>query len=112
EWGTPFWEHSLSNGLLMQERAVHSHMITSYYGVPLMVARKQGLIIEITDGYDNRYRGNLYYSLAKISVIHLAEAMAQELKEHKITALAVTPGFLRSEAMLDHFGVTEENWQE
>lgn len=112
EWGTPFWEHSLSNGLLMQERAVHSHMITSYYGVPLMVARKQGLIIEITDGYDYRYRGNLYYSLAKISVIHLAEAMAQELKEHKITALAVTPGFLRSEAMLDHFGVTEENWQE
>ncbi|GIP32836.1 hypothetical protein J2TS4_20460 [Paenibacillus sp. J2TS4] len=66
EWNTPFWEHSLDNGLLMQRRAVHSHMITSCYGAPLMIKRQQGLIIEITDGVDYRYRGNLYYSLAKI----------------------------------------------
>lgn len=112
EWNTPFWEHSLDNGLLMQRRAVHSHMITSYYGVPLMVARKQGLLIEITDGTDYRYRGNLYYSLAKTSVIHLAQAMSAELRPHNVTALALTPGFLRSEAMLDHFGVTEHNWRE
>ncbi|GAA0371991.1 SDR family oxidoreductase [Bacillus horti] len=112
EWGTPFWKHSLANGLLMQERAVHSHMMTSYYGAPLMIENKKGLVIEITDGEGYRYRGSLYYSLAKISVIHLAEAMAAELKDHGITALAVTPGFLRSEAMLDHFGVTEENWQD
>lgn len=112
EWNTPFWKHSLPNGLAMQERAVHSHMITSYYAAPLMVERKQGLIIEITDGIDYRYRGNLYYSLAKVSVIHLAQAMAQELAPHHVTSLALTPGFLRSEAMLELFEVTEHNWRE
>jgi NAD(P)-dependent dehydrogenase (short-subunit alcohol dehydrogenase family) len=112
EWGTPFWEHSLHKGLLMQDRAVRSHIITSHYGAPLMVARGQGLIIEITDGTDYNYRGNLFYSLAKISNIHLAAAMADDLRPHHVTALAVTPGFLRSEAMLDHFGVTEENWRD
>ncbi|TMV48319.1 SDR family NAD(P)-dependent oxidoreductase [Paenibacillus mesophilus] len=112
QWETPFWEHSLSNGLLMQRRAVHSHLITSHYGVTMMVARRQGLIIEVTDGTDYRYRGNLYYSLAKVSTIHLAEAMAADLKPHGVTALALTPGFLRSEAVLDHFGVAESNWRE
>lgn len=111
-WGKPFWEHSLDNGLLVQRQAVHSHMITSYYAAPLMIARGTGLIIEITDGEGYHYRGNLYYSLAKISAVHLAEAMANDLKPHNITALAVTPGFLRSEAMLDHFGVTEANWRD
>ncbi|WP_338551413.1 SDR family oxidoreductase [Paenibacillus sp. KS-LC4] len=112
EWGKRFWEHSLENGLLMQQRAVFSHMITSYYGAPLMTARKQGLIIEVTDGVDNQYRGNLYYSLAKTSVIHLAKAMAEDLRPFGVTAVALTPGFLRSEAMLDYFGVTKENWRE
>lgn len=112
EWGKPFWEHSLANGLLMQQRAVHTHMITSYYGAPLMIARRQGLIIEITDGTGYNYRGNLYYSLVKISNVHLAEAMAADLKPHNVTALALTPGFLRSEAMLDHFGVTKSNWRD
>jgi NAD(P)-dependent dehydrogenase (short-subunit alcohol dehydrogenase family) len=112
EWGKPFWEQSLPNGLLMQERAVFSHIITSYYGAPLMVARGAGLIVEITDGVDYNYRGNLFYSLAKVSVIHLAAGMAEDLQLHGVTALAVTPGFLRSEAMLDHFGVTEENWRD
>ncbi|AZN43979.1 SDR family oxidoreductase [Paenibacillus albus] len=111
-WQEPFWQHSLHNGLLIQKRGVHTHMMASYYAAPLMIARGSGLIIEITDGYDYRYRGNLYYSLAKISVIHLAEAMAAELKPHGVTALALTPGFLRSEAMLDHFGVTEANWRD
>jgi NAD(P)-dependent dehydrogenase (short-subunit alcohol dehydrogenase family) len=77
-----------------------------------MVKRRNGIVIEITDGVNYEYRGNLYYSLAKISTIHLAEAMANDLKEHNITAVAVTPGFLRSEAMLDLFGVSEDNWQE
>lgn len=111
-WDRPFFEHSLANGLLMQERAVKSHLITSHYGVPLMAERRQGLVIEITDGLDYKYRGNLYYSLAKISTIHLAEAMAADLKPFGVTALAITPGFLRSEEMLTHFGVTEANWQE
>ena len=108
----PFWEHSLQKGLLMQQRAIHSHLITSHYAVPLMIKQKQGLVIEVTDGDNFSYRGNLFYDLAKISVIRLAYGMAQELRSHNITALALTPGFLRSEAMLDHFGVTEENWQD
>jgi len=70
------------------------------------------LIVEITDGHTADYRGNFFYDLAKSSVIRMAYAMAEELKPHHITALAVTPGFLRSEAMLDLFGVTEANWQE
>lgn len=112
EWGIPFWESSLSKGLLMQERAVKGHLITSYYGAPLMVARESGLIIEVTDGVSYNYRGNLYYSLAKISPIHLADAMNEELRPYQVTALAVTPGFLRSEQMLEHFGVEESNWRD
>lgn len=111
-WGIPFWEDSLANGLLMQQRAVHSHLITSHYGAPLMQKRKSGLIIEITDGVNYDYRGNLYYSLAKTSAIHLAAAMAVDLREFNVAAIALTPGFLRSEAMLEHFGVTEDTWQE
>ncbi|EST54167.1 short-chain dehydrogenase [Brevibacillus panacihumi W25] len=112
KWDTPFWEHSLPDGLLMQERVLKTHLITSYYGAPLMIARKSGLIIEITDGTDYRYRGHLYYSLAKIAPIHMAAAMAQELAPHQVAAVSVTPGFLRSEEMLDYFGVKEENWQD
>lgn len=112
EWDVSFWELSLDKGLLMQQRAVHSHIITSRYGAPIMVTQGSGLIVEITDGDTLDYRGNLFYDLAKVSAIRLAYAMAQELRPHGVTALAVTPGFLRSEAMLDHFGVTEENWQE
>jgi NAD(P)-dependent dehydrogenase (short-subunit alcohol dehydrogenase family) len=111
-WGKPFWEQQLQDGLLMQQRAVYTHLVTSHYAVPLMLTKKQGLIIEITDGIDYSYRGNLYYSLAKISNIHLAEAMAADLQPYGITAVSVTPGFLRSEEMLDHFGVTEANWQD
>lgn len=111
-WNTPFWEQPLADGLLMQERAVKAHLITSYYGVPLMVKRREGLVIEITDGSTYNYRGNLYYSLAKISPIHLAAAMAEELRPYNVTALAVTPGFLRSEQMLDYFGVAESNWRD
>lgn len=112
EWGKPFWEQPLQNGLLMQQRAVHTHIITSYYAVPLMIDRRQGLIIEITDGDNLEYRGSFFYDLAKISAIRLAFGMAEELRPYNITAIALTPGFLRSEAMLDHFGVTEANWQD
>jgi len=112
EWDKPFWEQNIEQGLLMQQRAVHSHIVTSHYAAPLMVARQQGLMVEITDGHTATYRGNFFYDLAKSSVIRLAYAMAEELRPYHITALAVTPGFLRSEAMLDLFGVTEANWQE
>ncbi len=112
EWGKPFWELSMEKGLLMLERAIFTHIITSRYAVPLMVARGQGLVIEITDGDSDNYRGNLVYDLAKASVIRLAKGMASELKPKGITALALTPGFLRSEQMLDYFGVTETNWRD
>ena len=112
EWGKPFWELSVAKGLLMQQRGVNTHIITAHYGARLMLERKQGLIVEITDGDSLEYRGNLFYDLAKVSVIRLAVAMDKELRPHGITALALTPGFLRSEAMLDGFGVTEANWQE
>jgi NAD(P)-dependent dehydrogenase (short-subunit alcohol dehydrogenase family) len=112
EWGKPFWQQSLEKGLLMQQRAVHTHIITSHYAAPLLIAQRQGLIVEITDGDTLDYRGNFYYDLAKTSVIRLAFAMAEDLRPYNVAALAVTPGFLRSEAMLEHFGVTEANWQE
>lgn len=112
EWGKPFWELSMEKGMLLLQRAIFTHIITSRYAVPLMVARKQGLVIEITDGDSDAYRGNLVYDLAKTSVIRLAKGMSVELQPHGITAVALTPGFLRSEQMLDHFGVTEANWRD
>jgi NAD(P)-dependent dehydrogenase (short-subunit alcohol dehydrogenase family) len=112
EWGKPFWEHSLEDGLQMQRLAVTTHLITSWHLVPLLVARGRGLVVEITDGVGPEYRGNLFYDLAKSSVIRLALAQAGDLREHGVAAVAVSPGFLRSEMMLEHFGVTEENWRD
>jgi NAD(P)-dependent dehydrogenase (short-subunit alcohol dehydrogenase family) len=112
EWGKPFWELSLSKGLALLERAVGSHLVTARLVAPLMVAQRSGLIVEITDGDSLAYRGSLFYDVAKVSVIRLAFVMAEELRSHGVTALAVTPGFLRSEAMLDYFGVSEANWRE
>jgi NAD(P)-dependent dehydrogenase (short-subunit alcohol dehydrogenase family) len=111
-WGTKFWEIAIAPGWRMQERAVLSHIITSKHGAPLLIKRGGGLLVEITDGVGDHYRGSLFYDLAKTSVNRLAFIMAEELRPHGITALAVTPGFLRSEAMLEHFGVTEENWRD
>lgn len=112
EWGVPFWELDISKGRLMIERAVLSHILTSRYGVPLMLPQKSGLVVEITDGDTMEYRGTVFYDLVKTSAIRLAFAMAEDLRPHGITALAVTPGFLRSEEMLERFGVTEANWQD
>src|SRR5271166_3935965 len=121
EFGKPFWTTNLDNGLRMLKQAVHSHIITSHYAVPLMLApsRVKGskkstrpIIFEITDGDAFYYRGNLFYDLVKISVIRLAFAMSRELRKREITSVALTPGFLRSEAVLDHFGVTQANWRD
>jgi NAD(P)-dependent dehydrogenase (short-subunit alcohol dehydrogenase family) len=112
EWGKTLWEHSLENGLAMQRTAVHSHIITSHAAIPIMLDRPGALIFEITDGVEDQYRGNLFYDLAKMSVIRLAVALAYELRTRSVTAVAVTPGFLRSERMLALFGVTEENWRD
>jgi NAD(P)-dependent dehydrogenase (short-subunit alcohol dehydrogenase family) len=112
EWGKPFWEQDLEKGLRMQQLAVTTHIITSRCAVPLMITRRRGLVVEVTDGVDAGYRGNFFYDLAKSSVIRLAVAQAAELAPHNVTAVALTPGFLRSEAVLDHFGVREDNWRE
>src|SRR6202049_1293674 len=117
EFGKPFWAVNLDNGLQMLKHALHSHIITSHYAVPLMLSRArrkkgQGIIFEITDGDAFYYRGNLFYDLVKISVIRLAFAMARELRKRDVVSVALTPGFLRSERVLEHFGVSEANWKE
>jgi NAD(P)-dependent dehydrogenase (short-subunit alcohol dehydrogenase family) len=111
-WSLPFWEHSLEDGLQLVRNGIETHLVTSRFAVPLMVARGSGLVVEVTDGVSDDYRGSLYYDLVKSAVIRLAKAQAAELAPHGVTAVAVTPGFLRSEAVLDHFGVTEETWRE
>ncbi len=110
EWGKKLWETNLDDGLRLVDRAIKTHIITSYYGLPHM--RAGGLVVEITDGDAYFYRGHFFYDLVKTTVIRMAFALSQELKERNITALAVTPGFLRSEWMLDNFGVTEANWRD
>ena len=110
EWGKKLWETKLEDGLTVIDRAIKTHIITSYYGVPRM--RRGGLVVEITDGDGYSYRGHFFYDLVKTTVIRMAFALAQELKGRDISAVAVTPGFLRSEWMLDQFGVTEANWRE
>ena len=112
EWSKPFWTVNLENGLRMLKQAIHSHIITAHYAAPLMLGRPGGIIFEITDGDAFYYRGNLFYDLVKISVIRLAFAMSRELRKRNIAAVALTPGFLRSERVLEHFKVTEANWKD
>ena len=112
EWSKPFWTVNLENGLKMLKQAVHSHIITAHYAAPLMLGRKGGIIFEITDGDAFYYRGNLFYDLVKISTIRLAFAMSRELRKRDIASIALTPGFLRSERVLEHFKVTEANWKD
>jgi NAD(P)-dependent dehydrogenase (short-subunit alcohol dehydrogenase family) len=115
EWGRPPWRMSWELGRTMLERAVFSHIITSRLLVPLLVARRRGLVVEVTDGAHAQYRGSFFYDLVKTTVIRLATAYAAEFEEaglSRVSAVAVTPGFLRSEFMLDQFGVREENWRE
>jgi NAD(P)-dependent dehydrogenase (short-subunit alcohol dehydrogenase family) len=107
-----FWELDVEKGFRMLRNGIHSHILTSRYAVPLMLKGRGGLIVEIGDGDTLGHRGELFYDLIKVMVGRLAFAMAEELHKHRIAALCVTPGFLRSEAMLDHFGVTEANWRD
>jgi len=116
EWNTPVWEHDLAAGLQMLHRAVDTHLITSHHALPLLIRRPGGLVVEMTDGtaeYNaDHYRVNAFYDLAKAAVIRLAFAQAQDLAPHGGTAVALTPGWLRSENMLGLFGVTEETWRD
>ncbi|MFP2931688.1 SDR family oxidoreductase [Pyxidicoccus sp. 3LG] len=112
EFGPPFWKQDAAKGQLMFERAVFTHLLTSRHAVPLMVEKDKGLIVEVTDGNIFGYRGSLWYDLVKMTVIRLAFGMSRDLRRTKVTALALTPGFLRSEEMLEAFGVTEANWRD
>ncbi|NJP65563.1 SDR family oxidoreductase [Streptomyces spiramenti] len=110
------WEADLENGLRMLRLGIESHVITTHFAVPLLIRRPGGLLIEMTDGtteYNGpRYREHFHYDLAKYAPLRMAFTLGEELKEKGCTAVALTPGFLRSEQMLEHFGVTEENWRD
>lgn len=115
-WNTRVWEHSLEKGLRMLRLAIDTHLITSHYALPLLIKNEGGLVIEMTDGtkeYNNEnYRIPMFYDLAKSSVIRIAEGLAHELEQYHCTAVSLTPGWMRSEIMLDHYGVKEENWHD
>ena len=116
EWNVPVWEHSLEKGLRLLRLAIDTHIITSHFALPLLIKHPGGLVVEMTDGtaeYNNaNYRLSLFYDLAKTSVIRMAWAQAQELRPRQGTAVALTPGWLRSEMMLDNYGVSEANWRD
>jgi NAD(P)-dependent dehydrogenase (short-subunit alcohol dehydrogenase family) len=116
EWDKAVWEHDLDKGLRLLRLAVDTHLITSHFALPLVIRRPGGLVVEMTDGTreynDENYRVNAFYDLAKASALRLAFAQGKELEPHGCTAVALTPGWLRSEMMLENFRVTEENWRD
>lgn len=115
EFDTRLWDLDLAGGLRMLRLGIDSHLITSHYALPLLIRRSGGLVVEITDGtadFNRRYRENLCFDLTKNAPHRIAFGLAAELREHGGTAVSLSPGFLRSEEMLDHFGVTEETWRE
>lgn len=113
-WNAPIWRHDLDDGLRILRLAVDTHLITSHHALPLLIERPGGLLVEVTDGTteinSGWYRISVYYDLAKAAVNRLAFSQGHELAPHGATAVAVTPGWLRSEMMLDNFGVGEQNW--
>ncbi|TQS25401.1 SDR family oxidoreductase [Microbispora sp. KK1-11] len=115
-WNDRLWEHSLDDGLRILRLAIDTHIITSHYALPLLIRKPGGLVVEVTDGTAEynaaNYRVSFFYDLAKTSVIRMAFAQAKELAPHGATAVSLTPGWLRSELMLEHFGVTEANWRD
>ncbi|MEV2249161.1 SDR family oxidoreductase [Streptomyces sp. NPDC050147] len=117
EWDKKMWEHDLGKGLRLMRLGIETHIVTSRYALPLLIKNPGGLVVEVTDGTEEyngpNYRKPFYYDLAKAAPLRMAWGLAEELKEYGCTALALTPGWLRSEAMLDtHFKVPEENWRE
>jgi len=117
EYGKKLWEHDLAAGLRMMRLGIDTHAITSHFALPLLVRRPGGLVLEMTDGNtaaNANYRADvgLFYDLVKTSVQRMALAQSVELEPYGCTAIALTPGWLRSEAMLEGFGVTEENWRD
>ncbi|MGH2985622.1 MAG: SDR family oxidoreductase [Solirubrobacterales bacterium] len=116
EWDKPVWEHDLEKGLRILRLAIDTHLITSHFALPLLIREPGGLVVEMTDGtrtYNaENYRLSAFYDLAKTAAIRLAFAQGKELEPHGCAAVALTPGWMRSEMMLENYGVTEENWRE
>lgn len=117
EWDKKMWEHDLDKGLRLMRLGIETHIVTSRYALPLLIKNPGGLVVEVTDGTEEyngpNYRKPFYYDLAKAAPLRMARGLAEELKEYGCTALCLTPGWLRSEFMLDTaFSVTEENWQD
>ena len=116
EWNKPVWEHNLENGLRLLRLAIDTHLITAHYALPLMIAQPGGLLVEVTDGtaeYNaDHYRLSVFYDHAKVAAIRMAWAHAKDLAPHGATAVSITPGWMRSEMMLEHYDVTEENWRD
>jgi NAD(P)-dependent dehydrogenase (short-subunit alcohol dehydrogenase family) len=117
QFGTTVWEHDLPGGLRMLRMGIDTHLITAHEMLPLLIRNPGGLVVEMTDGtaeYNSRYRHDvgIYYDLVKAAVQRLTMAFDHELRPYRATVLAVTPGWLRSEMMLDHFGVTESTWRD
>jgi NAD(P)-dependent dehydrogenase (short-subunit alcohol dehydrogenase family) len=117
EWDKPLWEHDWDGGLRMLQMGVHTHLITSHAAIPLMLRGTQGLVVEMTDGTaeanaDFRRNVGFYYDLVKANVERIVKGLSAELADLPVTAVGVTPGWLRSERMLENFGVTESNWRD
>jgi len=116
QWNTPIWKLDLDTGLRILRLAVETHLVTSHHLLPLMIDRPGGLLVEVTDGTTDynasHYRISVFYDLAKVAVNRLAFSQGHELEPHGATAVAITPGWLRSEMMLDNFGVAEANWRD
>jgi NAD(P)-dependent dehydrogenase (short-subunit alcohol dehydrogenase family) len=116
DWNTPIWQHDLDKGLRILRLAIDTHLVTSHHLLPLLIARPGGLLVEVTDGTAEynaaNYRLSVFYDLAKSAVIRLAFSQGHELAPHGCTAVALSPGWLRSEMMLEAYGVTEDNWRD
>ncbi len=116
EWEKPVWEHSLERGLRLLRLAIDTHLITNHFALPLLIKKSGGLVVEVTDGtaeYNaEQYRVSHFYDLAKASVLRMGWSLAHELRPHGATAVALTPGWMRSEMMLDNYGVSEANWRD
>ena len=116
DWNAKLWEHDLDNGLRLLRLAVETHLITSHHALPLLVRRPGGLVVEMTDGTADynavNYRVSAFYDLAKASILRLAWSQGHELAEFGATSVALTPGWMRSEMMLENRGVSEANWSE
>jgi NAD(P)-dependent dehydrogenase (short-subunit alcohol dehydrogenase family) len=116
EWNKPVWQHDLANGLRLLRLGIDTHLITAYHALSLLIERPGGLLVEVTDGtaeYNaDHYRLSVFYDLAKTSAIRMAWAHAKDLEPYGATSVSITPGWLRSEMMLEHFGVSEANWRD